>query len=33
VARDLKPDELEKVLEAARLYVQYGREHAESVTR
>jgi carbonic anhydrase/acetyltransferase-like protein (isoleucine patch superfamily) len=33
VARDLKPEELEKVLEAARLYVRYGREHAESVTR
>ena len=29
--RDLRPDELEKVLEAARLYVQYGREHAESI--
>lgn len=33
VARDLKPEELEKVLEAARLYVRYGREHRESVTR
>jgi carbonic anhydrase/acetyltransferase-like protein (isoleucine patch superfamily) len=32
-ARDLKPEELEKVLEAARLYVQYGAEHAASVTR
>ena len=29
--RDLKPEELEKVLEAARLYVQYGREHRGSV--
>jgi hypothetical protein len=28
--RDLRPDELEKVLEASRLYVGYAREHAES---
>ena len=31
VARDLKPEELEKILEAARLYVQYGREHRDSL--
>jgi carbonic anhydrase/acetyltransferase-like protein (isoleucine patch superfamily) len=30
-ARPLKPEELENVLEASRLYVRYGREHAESV--
>jgi len=33
VARDLKPAELENILEAARLYVRYGREHAESSAR
>jgi carbonic anhydrase/acetyltransferase-like protein (isoleucine patch superfamily) len=32
-ARDLKPEELENVLEASRLYVVYGREHAESIAR
>ncbi len=32
-ARDLKPEELANVLEASRLYVVYGREHRESVTR
>jgi carbonic anhydrase/acetyltransferase-like protein (isoleucine patch superfamily) len=31
VARELKPEELENVLEAARLYVRYGREHRESI--
>jgi carbonic anhydrase/acetyltransferase-like protein (isoleucine patch superfamily) len=31
VARDLKPEELEKVLEAALLYVRYGREHRASI--
>jgi len=31
VARDLKPEELENVLEAARLYVRYAREHRESI--
>lgn len=31
--RELKPEELENVLEASRLYVRYGREHAESITR
>lgn len=33
VARDLKPAELENILEAARLYVQYGSEHRASVAR
>lgn len=33
VARDLRPDELENILEASRLYVRYGREHAESIGR
>lgn len=28
--RDLRQDEIERVLEAARLYVGYAREHAES---
>lgn len=32
-ARDLKPEELENVLEASRLYVRYGREHRESIAR
>ncbi len=31
VARDLRPDEIENILEASRLYVRYGREHAESI--
>ncbi|MFO0681217.1 MAG: gamma carbonic anhydrase family protein [Sandaracinus sp.] len=31
VARDLKPEELENVLEASRLYVRYAREHRESL--
>lgn len=31
VARELRPDELENILEASRLYVRYGREHAESI--
>ncbi len=31
VAREIRPDELESILEASRLYVQYGREHAQSV--
>jgi carbonic anhydrase/acetyltransferase-like protein (isoleucine patch superfamily) len=29
--RDLKPEELANVLEASRLYVQYAREHRESI--
>lgn len=33
VARDLKPEELENILEASRLYVRYGREHRESIAR
>ena len=28
--RDLRPEELERILEASRLYVGYAREHAES---
>ncbi len=31
VARELKPEELENVLEASRLYVRYAREHRESL--
>lgn len=29
--RDLRPDELERILEAAALYRRYGREHRESL--
>lgn len=29
--RDLKPEELERILEASRLYVGYAREHTESL--
>jgi carbonic anhydrase/acetyltransferase-like protein (isoleucine patch superfamily) len=31
VVRDLRPDELERILEASALYRRYGREHAESL--
>ena len=31
VARPLRPDEIENILEASRLYVRYGREHADSI--
>lgn len=31
--RDLKPDELEKVLEASVLYVRYAREHREGTEK
>jgi carbonic anhydrase/acetyltransferase-like protein (isoleucine patch superfamily) len=31
VARELRPDEIENILEASRLYVRYGREHRESI--
>ncbi len=33
VARELRPDELENVLEASRQYVRYAREHRESIAR
>ncbi|GAB4215229.1 MAG: gamma carbonic anhydrase family protein [Sandaracinaceae bacterium] len=31
VIRDLRPDEVERILEAAELYRRYGREHAASL--